>query len=90
MPSTWSFGEKPDSSAAASVMTFHVEPACRPGYSVAMLYWLDWKPGPPTIASTSPFFGFMATSEPVKPDGELRSLSTTFWAWFCIVGFSVA
>ncbi len=31
LPLTESFGEKPLSSAAASVMTFHVEPAWRPG-----------------------------------------------------------
>ena len=30
-PSIVSFGEKPFSSAAASVITFHVEPAWRPG-----------------------------------------------------------
>src|SRR6478752_2742711 len=84
-PETESFGENPFESAVASVMTFHVDPICRPYGWVAMLYWLVAKLVPGTMAFTAPVFGSMATSDDVNPESRTPPMTelTAFWAFCC-------
>src|SRR4051812_20412074 len=68
VPSTVSFGPYPAWNAPASVITFHVDPGCRPGVCVATLYWLVAKSVPPTIALTAPVVGSIATSDETQSE----------------------
>src|SRR5215813_10650756 len=68
VPSTESFTEKPFSSAVASTIALNVDPGWRP-YGIGIVARLNCersKPGPATIAFTSPFDGSIATSASVK------------------------
>src|SRR5207248_11468198 len=88
--STMSFGEYPFCNAAASVITFQVEPGWRPIGWVAMLYWLSEKSGPPTIARTAPVVGSIATRDAFQ-SGPFCGFfaSTAFCAAACMFGSKV-